>query len=92
MIKIFFAGAAGGVTGSRHLIETDNQRILLDCGLFQGRRKDTYEHNLRFPFDPASVDALILSHAHIDHIGNVPNLVKQGFRGRYTVPWPQRTW
>jgi len=81
MIKITFTGAAGGVTGSRHLIETDNQRILLDCGLFQGRRKETYERNLNFPFDPAIVDTLILSHAHIDHIGNVPNLVKKGFKG-----------
>ena len=53
MIKITFTGAAGDVTGSRHLIETDNQRILLDCGLYQGRRKDTYERNLNFPFDPA---------------------------------------
>ncbi len=81
MIKITFTGAAGNVTGSRHLIETDNHKILLDCGLFQGRRKDTYERNLSFPFDPASVNSLILSHAHIDHIGNVPNLVKKGFKG-----------
>lgn len=81
MIKITFDGAAGDVTGSKHLIETSNQRILLDCGLYQGRRKDTYERNLNFQFDPAAVDALILSHAHIDHIGNVPNLVKKGFHG-----------
>jgi metallo-beta-lactamase family protein len=81
MIKITFTGAAGNVTGSRHLIETDNYKVLLDCGLFQGRRKDTYERNLKFPFDPASVNSLILSHAHIDHIGNVPNLVKKGFKG-----------
>jgi metallo-beta-lactamase family protein len=81
MIKVTFAGAAGSVTGSRHLIECGDTRILLDCGLFQGRRKDTYEHNLNFLFDPKSVDALILSHSHIDHIGNVPNLVKQGFKG-----------
>jgi metallo-beta-lactamase family protein len=81
MIKITFTGAAGNVTGSRHLIETDNHKILLDCGLYQGRRKDTYEKNLKFPFAPASVDSLILSHAHIDHIGNVPNLVKMGFQG-----------
>jgi metallo-beta-lactamase family protein len=81
MIKITFTGAAGSVTGSRHLIEIDDKKFLLDCGLFQGRRKDTYERNLNFPFDPSSVDALILSHAHIDHIGNVPNLVKRGFKG-----------
>lgn len=81
MIKLTFAGAAGGVTGSRHLVETDDMRILLDCGLFQGRRQETYERNLNFSFDPASLDALIVSHAHMDHIGNVPNLVKQGFKG-----------
>jgi metallo-beta-lactamase family protein len=81
MIKLTFTGAAGGVTGSRHLLETDTQRILLDCGLYQGRRKDTYENNLNFPFKPAEIDTLVLSHAHIDHIGNVPNLVKQGFHG-----------
>ncbi len=81
MIKLNFAGLAGSVTGSRHVIETDNHTILLDCGLFQGKRKDTYERNLNFPFDPASIDSLILSHAHIDHIGNVPNLVKKGFKG-----------
>jgi metallo-beta-lactamase family protein len=81
MIKLTFTGAAGSVTGSRHLIEYDNKKILLDCGLFQGKRKDTYERNLNFPFNPAEIDALLLSHAHIDHIGNVPNLVKQGFKG-----------
>jgi metallo-beta-lactamase family protein len=72
MIKITFTGAARNVTGSKHLIEINNQQVLLDCGLFQGRRKETYERNLNFPFNPAEVDALILSHAHIDHIGNVP--------------------
>lgn len=81
MIKLTFTGAAGDVTGSRHLIEFNDQNILLDCGLYQGRRKDTYERNLNFPFDPASIKSLILSHSHIDHIGNVPNLVKKGFKG-----------
>jgi metallo-beta-lactamase family protein len=81
MIKLNFTGAAGSVTGSRHLFEINDERILVDCGLFQGRRKDTYERNLNFPFDPASINSLILSHAHIDHIGNIPNLVKKGFRG-----------
>ena len=74
-------GAARTVTGSMHLLEIDGQRILLDCGLFQGSRQLTYERNLTFPFDPKSIDAVILSHAHIDHSGNLPNLVKQGFTG-----------
>jgi len=81
LIRLTFTGAAGGVTGSRHLIELNQQKILLDCGLYQGKRKDTYERNLNFPFDPSSINSLFLSHAHIDHIGNVPNLVKKGFRG-----------
>jgi metallo-beta-lactamase family protein len=81
MIKLSFTGAAGDVTGSRHLIEINDERILMDCGLYQGRRKDTYERNLNFPFDPASINSLIVSHAHIDHIGNIPNFVKKGFKG-----------
>lgn len=64
-----------------HLIEVNDQRVLLECGLFQGRRAETYERNLHFPFDPASIDAVVLSHAHIDHSGNLPNLSKGGFRG-----------
>ncbi len=80
-MQISFHGAAREVTGSMHLIEANGQRVLLDCGLYQGRRADTYERNLNFPFDPASIDALVLSHAHIDHSGNIPNLVKQGFSG-----------
>jgi metallo-beta-lactamase family protein len=64
-----------------HLIEVNGQRLLLECGLYQGRRADTYARNLTFPFDPATIDALVLSHAHIDHSGNIPNLAKQGFRG-----------
>ena len=78
---IRFNGAAQTVTGSQHLLEINGHRLLLECGLFQGRRSDTYERNLNFPYDPASVDAVILSHAHIDHSGNLPNLVKQGFKG-----------
>ena len=80
-MDITFHGAAQEVTGSMHLIEVNNQRILLDCGSYQGRRAETYERNLHFPFDPATIDTLVLSHAHIDHSGNIPNLVKQGFRG-----------
>jgi len=80
-MKLSFYGAARTVTGSKHLIEVNGTRILLDCGIFQGGRGDTYEENLNFPFDPKTIDILILSHAHIDHSGNIPNLVKQGFNG-----------
>ena len=80
-MRITFHGAAREVTGSMHLIEVNDRRVLLECGLYQGRRADTYERNLHFPFDPAAVDAVVLSHAHIDHSGNLPNLAKQGFRG-----------
>ncbi|MCB0062792.1 MAG: MBL fold metallo-hydrolase [Caldilineaceae bacterium] len=80
-MQITFHGAAQEVTGSMHLIEVNHQRILLECGFYQGRRADTYERNLNFPFDAASIDTVVLSHAHIDHSGNLPNLVKQGFTG-----------
>jgi metallo-beta-lactamase family protein len=80
-MRITFYGAAQEVTGSMYLIEVNGKQVLLECGLFQGRRSETYERNLHFPFEPSEVDALILSHAHIDHSGNIPNLVKQGFKG-----------
>lgn len=80
-MRISFHGAAHTVTGSQHLIEVNGKRLLLDCGLFQGRRADTYERNLNFHHDPQKVDAVVLSHAHIDHAGNLPNLVKRGFAG-----------
>jgi metallo-beta-lactamase family protein len=80
-MQVTFHGAAQTVTGSMHLVEVNGQRLLLDCGLYQGPRAETYARNLHFPFDPATIDAVILSHAHIDHAGNLPNLVKQGFRG-----------
>ncbi len=80
-MKITFHGAAQTVTGSQHLIEINGHRILLDCGLYQGKRKDAFERNRHLPFDPASVDVLILSHAHIDHSGNIPGLVRNGFKG-----------
>jgi metallo-beta-lactamase family protein len=82
-MKIAFHGAARTVTGSKHLLTLKNGRkILLDCGMFQGMGKETDELNRHFGFEAASVDYLILSHAHIDHSGLVPKLVKDGFKGR----------
>src|SRR5712671_791974 len=82
-MNITFHGAARTVTGSKHLLTLDNGRkVLLDCGFFQGFGSDTDDMNRNFAFNPAEVDYLILSHAHIDHSGNIPNLVKQGFRGQ----------
>ncbi len=80
-MKITFCGAAGTTTGSQHLIEVNGLRILLDCGLYQGRRAEAFERNQHFPFKPASIDCVVLSHTHIDHSGNLPNLSKQGFTG-----------
>lgn len=81
-MKLKFCGAAGTTTGSQHLLEINGKRILLDCGLYQGSRKHAYEVNCGFPhFDPKSIDMVILSHAHIDHSGNLPNLTKHGFSG-----------
>ncbi len=81
-MKITFLGAAQTTTGSMHLVEANGKRILLDCGLYQGRRKEAFEKNRNLPVDPATIDYVILSHAHIDHSGNLPQLVRQGFRGR----------
>ena len=80
-MKITFHGAARTVTGSQHLIEVNGHQLLLDCGLYQGSRKESDRRNRNLPFDPASVDVLVLSHAHIDHSGNIPNLIKAGFKG-----------
>ncbi len=80
-MRLTFHGAARAVTGSMHLVETDHQRILLDCGLMQGHRAEATQRNANPPFDPSTLDAAILSHAHIDHSGNLPTLVKRGFAG-----------
>lgn len=81
-MRVSFYGAARSVTGSRHLVEAGGARILLDCGLFQGHRQDTDIRNHDLGFDPRSIDAVLLSHAHIDHSGALPVLSKQGYRGR----------
>ena len=81
-MRITFLGAARTTTGSMHLIEACGKRILLDCGLYQGHRKEAFEKNRNLPVDAKKIDYVILSHAHIDHSGNLPQLVKAGFRGR----------
>lgn len=76
-----FQGAARTVTGSMHILTVAGKTILLDCGTFHGKREEARRVNENFPFDPRSIHAVVLSHAHIDHAGNLPTLVKQGFRG-----------
>lgn len=81
-MKIKFCGASSGVTGSCHLISTDNHKVLLDCGQFQGGKEMDRMNEDEFPFDPAQIECVILSHAHIDHCGRLPLLVKRGFKGQ----------
>lgn len=80
-MKLTFYGAAGTVTGSKHLLEVNGIKILLDCGLFQGSRAESAQRNRKFGFDPNEIDIMILSHAHIDHSGAIPSLIKHGFSG-----------
>jgi metallo-beta-lactamase family protein len=80
-MKITFLGAVRSVTGSMHMLEVNGNRILLECGLFQGHRQEAFERNRKLPFDAGQVDTMVLSHAHIDHSGNIPNLVQSGFKG-----------
>lgn len=80
-MDIEFIGGVRSVTGTMHLLDINNKRILLDCGLYQGKRDESFRRNRTFPFDPASLDVMVLSHAHIDHSGNIPHLVKSGFKG-----------
>ncbi|MGH2575142.1 MAG: MBL fold metallo-hydrolase RNA specificity domain-containing protein [Ignavibacteria bacterium] len=80
-MKIKFCGAARTVTGSQHLLEINGKKILLDCGLYQGKREEAYQFNKHFLFEPAEIHCVILSHAHIDHCGNLPTLASKGFKG-----------
>lgn len=81
-MKITFYGAAQNVTGSKHLIESQGYKLLLDCGMHQGKRKESNELNINFPFEASSVNAMILSHGHLDHCGMIPILVRNGFKGK----------
>lgn len=89
-MEITFHGAVRTVTGSQHLVEVNGLKILLDCGLYQGSRKESYSRNQNLPFNAAEVDILVLSHAHIDHSGNIPNLVKSGFNGDIVCTYATR--
>jgi metallo-beta-lactamase family protein len=87
MTKLHFYGAAGEVTGSMHLLEHEGHYFAFDCGMFQGKRSEANEKNNSFPVDPRRIDAVVLSHAHIDHSGRLPLLVKRGFKGKiYATP------
>jgi metallo-beta-lactamase family protein len=79
-LKIKFLGATKSVTGSMHILECKGKKVLIDCGLFQGRREESNYRNKNFPFDPKSIERVVLSHAHMDHSGNLPNLAKKGYQ------------
>src|SRR5262245_31987451 len=86
-IEVEFLGAARTVTGSMHLVHTTKARVLLDCGLFQGRRAESFARNRDLAVGPEDVDVVVLSHAHIDHSGALPRLYRQGFAGPvYATP------
>ncbi len=80
-MELRFFGAVRTTTGSMHLLSVNGARVLLDCGLFQGKRKEAFERNRTLPFEAAHLDAVVLSHAHIDHSGNLPTLRRRGYRG-----------
>ena len=88
MAKLTFYGATEGVTGSAYLIETEHARILLECGLVQGRREDEKTNKAPFPFNPSELDAVVLSHAHLDHSGRLPKLVADGFSNSVAITRP----
>ncbi len=87
MLSVTFHGAARTTTGSMHYVEANGLKILLDCGLFQGHRKEAFEINRNIPFDIPSLDWVILSHAHIDHSGNLPTLARRGFKGKVVTTY-----
>src|SRR6185312_9652002 len=86
-MQLEFFGAAGEVTGSCHILRVDGRELLLDCGMIQGGRDAPERNRMPFPFEATTIDAVVLSHAHIDHCGRLPLLVKRGYRGPiYTNP------
>ncbi len=87
-MRVYFLGAAQVVTGSNYLIETEETKFLVDCGQFQGNIQESKRNEIPFQFDPKEVDFLVLTHAHIDHSGRIPKLVKEGFRGRIICTRP----
>ena len=89
-MKLRFMGAVRTVTGSMHMLTVNGSNLLLDCGLFQGRRQEAFERNRNLPFEAGDVDVLILSHAHIDHSGNIPSLVRSGFRSNIFATFATR--
>ena len=80
-MQIEFAGAAREVTGSCHILRVGGKTVLLDCGMFQGRREESRQKNAKLPLPVAEIDAIVLSHAHIEHSGRLPFLVREGYRG-----------
>ena len=89
-MRIQFFGATRTTTGSMYLIEVNGRKVLLECGLFQGRRAESVERNRNFPFDPKQLDAVIISHAHLDHCGNLPGLCREGFEGNIYATFATR--
>lgn len=89
-MRIHYFGATRTTTGSMYLIEVNGQQLLLECGLFQGHREESIERNRNFPFDPSKISCAVLSHAHIDHAGNFPNLCRRGFAGNICCTFATR--
>ncbi len=87
-MKLYFHGGAGIVTGVNYLLQTNKTKIIVDCGLFQGRRKIAQKNNEPFPYQPKEVDFALITHAHLDHIGRIPKLVKDGFKGKIYATKP----
>ena len=89
-IELQFLGAAATVTGSQYLLTTDRARILIDCGMFQGSPNESIRNRIPFAYDPTTIDALLLTHAHLDHCGRLALLSKRGFRGEIIATVPMR--